>query len=76
MKQVGLNVAADPLMTLAYIGRQGGLVLVVADDPGPHSSQTNRTPGICPLCQAPPSWTGNPGRGQEMMKYAFNLSEG
>ena len=42
MKQVGLNVAADPLMTLAYIGIKGGLVLVVADDPGPHSSQNEQ----------------------------------
>jgi indolepyruvate ferredoxin oxidoreductase alpha subunit len=42
MKCVGLNVAADPLMTLAYIGTEGGLVLVVADDPGQHSSQTEQ----------------------------------
>ena len=33
MKQVGLNVASDPLMTLSYIGVEGGLVIVVADDP-------------------------------------------
>ncbi|RLE11146.1 indolepyruvate ferredoxin oxidoreductase subunit alpha, partial [Candidatus Aerophobetes bacterium] len=38
MKHVGLNVAADPLMTLSYIGVEGGLVVVVADDPGMHSS--------------------------------------
>ncbi|MBP8303934.1 MAG: indolepyruvate ferredoxin oxidoreductase subunit alpha [Phycisphaerae bacterium] len=42
MKHVGLNVAADPLMTLAYIGVEGGLVLVVADDPGMHSSQNEQ----------------------------------
>ena len=42
MKQVGLNVASDPLMSLAYIGVKGGLVIVVADDPGPHSSQTEQ----------------------------------
>ena len=35
MKQVGLNVAADPLMSLAYIGVKGGMVIMVADDPGP-----------------------------------------
>ena len=40
MKQVGLNVAADPLMSLAYVGIQGGMVIAVADDPGPISSQT------------------------------------
>lgn len=42
MKQVGLNVAADPLMSAAYTGVKGGFVLVVADDPGPHSSQTEQ----------------------------------
>ncbi|MDR2797213.1 MAG: indolepyruvate ferredoxin oxidoreductase subunit alpha [Treponema sp.] len=42
MKQVGLNVASDPLMSLNYIGVQGGLVVVVADDPGPISSQTEQ----------------------------------
>jgi indolepyruvate ferredoxin oxidoreductase alpha subunit len=42
MKQVGLNVASDPLMSLAYIGIKGGLVVVVADDPGPISSQTEQ----------------------------------
>ena len=40
MKQVGLNVASDPLMSLAYIGVKGGMVILVADDPGPISSQT------------------------------------
>ena len=39
MKHVGLNVAADPLFTLAYTGVGGGLVVLVADDPGMHSSQ-------------------------------------
>ncbi|AQQ09369.1 6-hydroxynicotinate reductase [Sedimentisphaera cyanobacteriorum] len=42
MKHVGLNVAADPLMTLAYIGVEGGLVICVADDPGMHSSQNEQ----------------------------------
>lgn len=42
MKQVGLNVAADPLMSLAYIGVKGGMVIMVADDPGPISSQTEQ----------------------------------
>ena len=40
MKQVGLNVASDPLMSLAYVGVKGGMVVFVADDPGPISSQT------------------------------------
>ena len=42
MKQVGLNVASDPLMSLAYIGIKGGMVILVADDPGPISSQTEQ----------------------------------
>ncbi len=42
MKQVGLNVASDPLMCVNYIGVKGGMVIVVADDPGPISSQTEQ----------------------------------
>ena len=42
MKHVGVNVAADPLMTLAYIGTPGGLLLLSADDPGCHSSQNEQ----------------------------------
>ncbi|EPR42791.1 indolepyruvate ferredoxin oxidoreductase, alpha subunit [Desulfovibrio sp. X2] len=42
MKHVGVNVAADPLMTLAYVGVPGGLVLLSADDPGCHSSQNEQ----------------------------------
>jgi indolepyruvate ferredoxin oxidoreductase, alpha subunit len=42
MKHVGLNVAADPLMTLSYTGVVGGMVIVVADDPGMHSSQNEQ----------------------------------
>jgi indolepyruvate ferredoxin oxidoreductase alpha subunit len=39
MKHVGLNVAADPFFSASYIGVEGGLVVVTADDPGMHSSQ-------------------------------------
>jgi indolepyruvate ferredoxin oxidoreductase, alpha subunit len=42
MKHVGLNVAADPLMTMSYLGANGGLVIVSADDPGMHSSQNEQ----------------------------------
>jgi len=42
MKHVGLNVAADPFMTISYTGVKGGLVIVVADDPGQHSSQNEQ----------------------------------
>lgn len=42
MKHVGVNVAADPLMTFSYTGVNGGLVLISADDPGMHSSQNEQ----------------------------------
>ena len=42
MKHVGLNVAADPFMTISYTGIKGGFVIVVADDPGQHSSQNEQ----------------------------------
>lgn len=42
MKHVGVNVAMDPLMTVAFSGVNGGLVLVSADDPGMHSSQNEQ----------------------------------
>jgi indolepyruvate ferredoxin oxidoreductase alpha subunit len=42
MKHVGLNVAADPLFTLSYIGATGGIVIISADDPGMHSSQNEQ----------------------------------
>ena len=42
MKHVGINVAADPMMTLAYIGTPGGMVILSADDPGCHSSQNEQ----------------------------------
>ncbi|MRR09957.1 indolepyruvate ferredoxin oxidoreductase subunit alpha, partial [bacterium] len=42
MKHVGLNVAADPLFSMAYIGATGGFVVVTADDPGMHSSQNEQ----------------------------------
>ncbi len=48
MKQVGLNVASDPLMSAAYLGVKGGFVVISADDPGPHSSQTEQTAGSWP----------------------------
>jgi indolepyruvate ferredoxin oxidoreductase alpha subunit len=42
MKHVGLNVAMDPLMTYTYVGANGGLVIITADDPGMHSSQNEQ----------------------------------
>ena len=42
MKHVGLNVAADPVFSISYIGVKGGMVICVADDPGMHSSQNEQ----------------------------------
>ena len=54
MKHVGLNVAADPLYTAAYTGVTGGLVLVVADDPGMYSSQNEQdTRAVARAAQVP-----------------------
>ncbi|MGC9121929.1 MAG: indolepyruvate ferredoxin oxidoreductase subunit alpha, partial [Thermogladius sp.] len=42
MKAPGLNVASDPVLSAAYSGVEGGLVILVADDPGPHTTQTEQ----------------------------------
>jgi len=76
MKQVGLNVAADPLMTLAYIGVKGGLVLVVADDPGPHSSQNEQdTRKFAQFAKLPVFDPATPQEAKDMTVAAFELSE-
>ncbi|OIQ11301.1 indolepyruvate ferredoxin oxidoreductase subunit alpha [Neomoorella thermoacetica] len=76
MKQMGLNVAADAIMSLAYIGVKGGLVLVVADDPGPHSSQTEQdTRLFARFAKLPVLDPSCPREAYEMTKYAFDLSE-
>ena len=51
MKHVGLNVAADPLMTISYTGVKGGLVIVVADDPGHTARRMSRTVELDPFRQ-------------------------
>ncbi len=76
MKQVGLNVAADPLMTLAYLGLRGGLVIVVADDPGPHSSQNEQdTRAFARFARVPVLDPATPAEAREMTRFAFSLSE-
>ncbi|MDS1029854.1 indolepyruvate ferredoxin oxidoreductase subunit alpha [Bacillota bacterium LX-D] len=76
MKQVGLNVAADPLMTLAYIGVKGGLVIAVADDPGPHSSQNEQdTRKFAAFAKLPVLDPSTPQEAKDMVKAAFVLSE-
>lgn len=76
MKQVGLNVAADPLMTLAYIGVKGGLVVVVADDPGPHSSQNEQdTRQFAQFAKLPVLEPSTPQEAKDMTVAAFEISE-
>ncbi|MBU1170024.1 MAG: indolepyruvate ferredoxin oxidoreductase subunit alpha [Proteobacteria bacterium] len=76
MKHVGLNVAADALMTLAYVGVKGGLVILTADDPYMFSSQNeqdNRYYGK--LSGLPILEPSSVQEAKEMIKYAFDLSE-
>ena len=76
MKQVGLNVASDPLMSLAYIGVKGGMVIVSADDPGPISSQTEQdTRHFARFSKLPVFDPSSPEEAYLMIKAAFELSE-
>ncbi len=76
MKQVGLNVAADPFMRTAYIGTKGGMLTIVADDPGPHSSQNEQdTRLFCLQGRVPVLDPASPAEAKEMIEPAFELSE-
>ena len=76
MKQMGLNVASDPLMSVAYIGVKGGLVIVSADDPGPISSQTEQdTRRFADFCRIPVFDPSSPEEAYEMIREAFEYSE-
>ncbi|MDP4182934.1 MAG: indolepyruvate ferredoxin oxidoreductase subunit alpha, partial [Bacillota bacterium] len=76
MKQVGLNVASDPLMSLAYIGVKGGMVVLVADDPGPFSSQTEQdTRHFARFSNLPVFDPSSPEEAFEMIQTAFEHSE-
>ncbi len=76
MKQVGLNVAADPLMSLEYIGVKGGMVIMVADDPGPISSQTEQdTRTFAAFSKVPLFDPSSVDEAFSMMKEAFDFSE-
>lgn len=76
MKHVGVNVAADPLMTIAYLGIKGGLVLVVADDPGAYSSQNEQdTRFFARFANLPLLEPSDGQEAKEMMLLAFDLSE-
>jgi indolepyruvate ferredoxin oxidoreductase alpha subunit len=76
MKQVGLNVASDPLMSAAYMGVKGGFVLISADDPGPHSSQTEQDSRLMAmLAKIPVLDPDSPRQAKELMGIAYELSE-
>ena len=76
MKHVGLNVAADPLFTAAYTGVNGGLVIVVADDPGMHSSQNEQDSRYyARSAHLPLLEPSNSAECLEYVRRAFELSE-
>ncbi|MGB8454516.1 MAG: indolepyruvate ferredoxin oxidoreductase subunit alpha [Anaerocolumna sp.] len=76
MKHVGLNVAADPLFTSAYIGVTGGLVVVAADDPGLYSSQNEQdTRAVARAAKVPVLEPSDSNEAKEFMKFAYELSE-
>jgi len=76
MKHVGVNVAADPLMTFAYTGTRGGFVLVTADDPSCHSSQNEQDNRYYSLFGGFPMFEpSSPQECYEMTKKAFEVSE-
>jgi indolepyruvate ferredoxin oxidoreductase, alpha subunit len=76
MKHVGLNVAADPLMTAPYLGVRGGLTLVIADDPGAYSSQNEQDSRIyARFANIPCFEPADSQEAKDMVKAAFDLSE-
>jgi len=76
MKHVGLNVAADPFMTLAYAGTKGGLIAIVADDPSCHSSQNEQdTRRYAQFALVPCFDPSTPQEAKDMIPYAFEFSE-
>ncbi len=76
MKQVGLNVAADTLMSAVYMGTVGGLVIISCDDPGPHSSQTEQdTRLMARLAKIPILDPATPEEARAMAGLAMDLSE-
>jgi indolepyruvate ferredoxin oxidoreductase alpha subunit len=76
MKQVGLNVASDPLMSAAYMGVKGGFIVVSADDPGPLSSQTEQDSRMMAMmAKIPVLDPDSPKQAKEMIETAYALSE-
>ncbi|MDD4446254.1 MAG: indolepyruvate ferredoxin oxidoreductase subunit alpha [Methanothrix sp.] len=76
MKHVGLNVAADPLMTLSYISVEGGFVACVADDPGMHSSQNEQdTRNYARFAKIPLFEPSDSQEAKDFLKLAMQVSE-
>ncbi|MDD3042090.1 MAG: indolepyruvate ferredoxin oxidoreductase subunit alpha [Methanosarcinaceae archaeon] len=76
MKHVGLNVAADPFMTLAYAGVKGGMIIIVADDPSCHSSQNEQdSRRYAQFALVPCFDPSTPQEAKDMLPYAFEFSE-
>lgn len=76
MKHVGLNVAADPLFTASYTGVNGGLVVIVADDPGLYSSQNEQdTRAVARASKIPVLEPSDSCEAKEFVKFAFDISE-
>jgi len=76
MKHVGVNVAADPMLTLAYGGVRGGMVILTADDPSAHSSQNEQdNRNYSKLALLPMMEPSSPAEAKEMIKKAFDISE-
>ena len=76
MKQVGLNVACDPLMSSAYTGVKGGFLVISADDPGPHSSQTEQDSRMMAMtAKVPVLDPSSPQEAKEMVQIGFQISE-
>lgn len=76
MKHVGLNVAADPLFTIAYEGVNGGLVIISADDPGIHSSQNEQDNRLyAPFAKIAMLEPSDSQECKDFMKHAFLISE-
>ncbi len=76
MKHVGLNVAADPLMTFTYIGTVGGFIALVADDPGMNSSQNEQdTRLFARFAKIPVFEPSDSAEAVEFVKYAYDISE-
>jgi indolepyruvate ferredoxin oxidoreductase alpha subunit len=76
MKHVGLNVAADPFFSASYVGVEGGLVVISADDPGMHSSQDEQdNRNFAKFARVPLLEPSDSAEAKDFLIAAFELSE-